>query len=96
MGAKIELNEELLLRLASATKLEYADAKRFLPQLKDILSAFSEIDSADTAGVQPSFHPVQLDPEFRDDVVVKSLSREDALANSKNTVDGYFKGPKVV
>lgn len=96
MGAKAELDEELLHRLANASKLEYNDAKRFLPQVKSILQAFSDIDSADTEGVEPSFHPILIEPEFRQDVIIKSISNEQALSNNKNNIDKYFKGPRVV
>ena len=46
--------------------------------------------------VEPSFQPVELKNMTREDKVEDSLKQEEALANTKNKKDGYFKGPRAV
>jgi len=91
----MKVDREMIKHVAEVARLRLTEKEIeiFLPQMKEILSAFSELDSIDVEGVKPSFQPFQLKNAMRDDVAHESLSHEDALANSKSTKDGYFKGP---
>ena len=77
-------------------KLSEKEVKEFIPELKEILEAFSKLDKVDTKGIKPSFQPVELKNVTRDDKIKPCLSQEESLSNSPNKKDGYFKGPKVV
>ena len=72
------------------------EVEKFVPQFKEILEAFSKLDEVDVKSVEPSFQPVELKNALREDKIESSLAQEQALKNSKNTKDGYFKGPKAV
>jgi aspartyl-tRNA(Asn)/glutamyl-tRNA(Gln) amidotransferase subunit C len=72
------------------------EIQEFAIELKEVLENFSLIDKCDTSKVEPSFQPVELKNALREDKVVEGLSQEDALANSKDKKDGYFKGPKAI
>lgn len=94
----MKVDKELIEKVASVARLNLTEAeiKKFIPQLKDILAAFSKIDKADTKGVKPSFHPVELKNRLREDKKGKCLSQEEALSNTEHKKDGYFKGPRAV
>lgn len=92
---RIHVNRELLEHVAEVARLKLTEheIERFLPQMKEILAAFSEIDKVDVKGIEPSYQPVELKNEMREDATHECLSQPVALSNSKNTKDGYFKGP---
>ncbi len=95
---KIIVDKDLLLRVAENARLVLSESEieEFLPQLKDVLDFFSVLDEVDVSSVEESFHPVLLENVFRSDSPKECLSQEEALSNSINNKDGYFKGPKVV
>ncbi len=94
----MEVNEELIKKVAKNARLKLSDSeiKEFVPQFKEILDLFSELAKVDTKDVKPSFHPIDIKNNMREDKILKSLSQEEALANVKFQKDGYIKGPKVV
>jgi len=51
------------------------------------------LDEVDTKGVEPSFHPVELEDVLREDKPSKWVW--DPLANSEHKEDGYFRGPRI-
>ena len=85
----------MVRRVAVAARLSLTDEEleRYERQLKVILEAFRELDEVDTEGVEPSFHPVELEDVLREDEV--SRWSWDALANSTHREDGYFRGPRI-
>jgi|TARA_B100001971_G_C17990463_1_gene432039 aspartyl-tRNA(Asn)/glutamyl-tRNA(Gln) amidotransferase subunit C len=98
MGEKIKINKELIEHVAEVARLKLSEKeiKKFLPQLKEVLEAFSKLDKANTANVESSFQPVELKDSLRDDKVGECLSQEKALSLTEHKKDGYFKGPRAV
>jgi aspartyl-tRNA(Asn)/glutamyl-tRNA(Gln) amidotransferase subunit C len=94
----MEIDKQLVAHVAKVARLHLTEkeVEEFLPQLKEVLATFEQVSEVDTENVEPSFQPLPLKSELRDDVVKSSLSQEDALKNSANTKDGYFKGPRAV
>ena len=94
----MRVDGELIKHVAEVARLNLTDAeiKKFVPQLKEILTAFSEIDKVDTGNVKPSFQPVELKNVMREDKAGLSLTQEEALRNAWHKKDGYFKGPRAV
>jgi len=94
----MKVDKAMIERVASLArlKLKESEIKKFLPQLKDILSAFSKIDKVNTDKTKPSFQPVELKNMTREDKKGKCLSQEEALSNTEHKKDGYFKGPRAV
>jgi len=94
----MKLDKELIEHIASLARLKLTESeiKKFLPQLKEILNAFSKLDEVNTNNTKASFHPVELKNMMREDKTKPCLSQEKALSNSKEKKDGYFKGPMAV
>jgi len=94
----MKLDKELIQHVADLARLKLTDKEieKFLPQLKEILNAFSELDKINTDSTIPSFQPVELRNFMREDKIEPSLSQEKALKNSPNKKEGHFKGPKAV
>lgn len=80
--AKIELSQK---EQDAATK-----------QFHEILGFFQKIDEAETAGVPPTFHVLDLVNAYRKDEVASSLSKEEALKNAPKKERGFLKAPRIV
>jgi len=86
-------------RIAALARLELTETELdlFARQLTSILEYADSLQAVDTAGVPPYAGNLAED-QWRDDVPVPSLSREDALANAPGgDLDaGTFTVPKVI
>ena len=94
----MELNKDTVKNVAKVARLNLTDkeVKKFTPQLKEILEAFSEIDNVDTKDTKMSIQPVPLKNSLREDIPKDCLSVEDALRNTEHKKDNYFKGPRAI
>ncbi len=94
----MKVDKALIEHIAELARLKLTESeiKKFLPQLKEILDSFSELDKVNTDNTKPSFQPVELKNMMREDKVEPCLSQERALSNSKEKKDGYFKGPMAI
>lgn len=95
---KMKIDKKLLERTAELARLKLTEKEidNFLPQLKEVFKAFSELDKVDTKDTEPSFHPIELKDAMRGDNVGECLTQEEALSNTEHKKDGYFKGPRAV
>ncbi len=94
----MDLTPETLKKVASIARLNLTDQeiKEFLPQLEEILKAFSKLDNLNTENTKPSFQPLEIKNVTRDDIKEKSLTQAQALKNTTQKKDNYFKGPKAI
>ena len=94
----MEFTEDLIRKVAKNARLELTDEeiKEFLPQLKEVLNSFSELEALDTEGVEPSYQPIKIKNRLREDIPKESRSQKDILKNTKHKKEGYFKGPKII
>ncbi len=58
-----------------------------------ILDAFKELDQVDTEGVEPSYHPIELEDALREDEPEKW--EWDPLANVVDAEDRSIRGPRI-
>ena len=93
----VKIDKELLQHVANVARLKLTDKEinKFLPQLKEVLEAFSKLNEVNTDKVEPSFQPVEMKNVMREDELGLCLTQDDALLNAKNRKNSYFKGPKV-
>ncbi|MBD3204153.1 Asp-tRNA(Asn)/Glu-tRNA(Gln) amidotransferase subunit GatC [Candidatus Woesearchaeota archaeon] len=94
----MKINKNLIQHIADTARLNLSESEieELLPQLKEIIDAFSELSEIDTINVKPSFQPVTIKNAMRDDKVKESLSQELALKNTKHKRKGYFQGPGIL
>ena len=79
-------------------KLNLSDAeRRWVCERADKLSeSFGALQSVDTSGAEPLFTVLDIQNVLREDVCVKTISREELLANAPDQYDGYFQVPKTL
>lgn len=96
MGAHV--NKEVIEHVASLARLKLSEDEihKFIPQLKEVLDAFSKLDAVNTDNIKSSFQPVELKDVMREDKIKKCLAQEQALSLTEHKKDGYFKGPRAV
>ena len=91
-----KIDKNLVERIAKVARVNLTthELNEFSKQLKNILSAFNEIDEVDTKGVEPSFHPQELKNVWRDDKVEEW--DWNPLENTEHKENKHFKGPRIV
>jgi len=94
----MEIDDALIRKVAKVARLDLTDeeVKRFIPQFKEILNQFSKLRKADISGLEPVFHPVDIEGRERPDEPQPVLDRKAALSLTPHKQDSYFKGPKVM
>lgn len=94
----MDIDRKLLEHVAEVARLKLTEEeiKKFLPQLREALEFFSQLQEVNTDGVKPSFQPVEIKNIMREDAEKKCLSQDEALSLAEHKKDGYFKGPRAV
>lgn len=92
------IDADRVRRIAHLARLNLADDEvtLFSEQLSHILDYVEQLDSLDTANVEPLAHSLPLTDVLRDDVPSNGLTREQATANAPATRDGFFSVPPVL
>src|SRR3989338_3223372 len=93
-----EVNKELIKHVTALARLKLTEKEleKLVPELKEIINTFSQLNRVNVDNVEPSFQPVELKNALRDDIVEKSFTNEEALSNTEHKKEGYFKGPSVM
>lgn len=76
--------------------LSEGETEKFEGDLNAILDAFKSLDSVDTEGVEPAFHPIEIRNGLREDLGSRVCSPDELLKSSAEKEEGYIKGPRVV
>ena len=94
------LDDDDIAKIAALARIELSadDVTLFARQLDDILSYVETLQQVDTTGIEPTSHPLALDPVWREDDPTPSLDRTAVLehAPGTNPRTGLFKVPKVL
>jgi aspartyl-tRNA(Asn)/glutamyl-tRNA(Gln) amidotransferase subunit C len=65
-------------------------------ELGAILEHAAQVSALDTAGVEPTAHPLPLVNVFRADVARPGLARDEVLAAAPEAEDGRFRVPRIL
>ena len=91
-----KVDKGMLSRICSNAKLNLtsSEEEKFVSEMGEILTAFRELESVDTEGVQPAYHATEIRNIWRDDKVKKKSV--DIKKNTGALENGYIIGPKLV
>jgi aspartyl-tRNA(Asn)/glutamyl-tRNA(Gln) amidotransferase subunit C len=91
------ITREDVLHVAKLARLEIPEdqIEAVRAELGAILEAVGKVSELDLAGVEPTSHPLDLVNVWDEDEPRPPLSREEALANAPDPVDGAFRVPAV-
>ncbi|MGB6129982.1 MAG: Asp-tRNA(Asn)/Glu-tRNA(Gln) amidotransferase subunit GatC [Psychrilyobacter sp.] len=92
------LTREDVLKVAKLSMLEFKESEVMTLQneLNDILEFVSKLDEANVEGVVPMTQVNEMYNSFREDVVRESLTKEEAIKNAPEEVEGSFAVPRTV
>lgn len=99
MSKKTKLTIDEVKHVAKLANLPLSDEEiiLFIVQLSAILDFVSKLQKIDTKNIKETSQITGLENVFRADEIdtLRLLTQEDALANAKETHNGYFKVPKI-
>jgi aspartyl-tRNA(Asn)/glutamyl-tRNA(Gln) amidotransferase subunit C len=93
---KITKKEVLYVANLARLNVDEGEVEKLASQIGDILSYMDTLEKADTQGVEPTTHAIDLTNALREDVVHTHPGVEETLANAPEREDGMFVVPKVV
>lgn len=94
--SEISRDEVAHLAMLSRLALSEEELKLFAEQIDDIVDAVSAVQKVDTEGVEPMSHPHSISTAMREDIVVPTLTAEQALDQAPAVEDGRFMVPQIL
>ena len=87
-----------ILNVAQLARLHVSedDVQRYADELSAILTFIEQMNEADTHGVIPMAHPLDMTQPLRADVVTERDGPEEYQANAPAVRDSYYVVPKVI
>ena len=82
--------------LLARLQLTEDELSKMTAELAQIVGYVDQLAEVDTGGIEPMAHAIELANVFRDDAVVESLPREEALANAPHHDDRGYLVPAVL
>jgi len=92
------ISKQQVAHVARLARLSLSDEELdlYAGQLGTVLDHAAEVSALDTAGVEPTAHPLPLRNVMREDVARPGLDRQEVLAEAPDVEDGRFKVPPVL
>ncbi|WP_028008267.1 Asp-tRNA(Asn)/Glu-tRNA(Gln) amidotransferase subunit GatC [Solimonas flava] len=94
----MSLSPENVKQVAHLARLELPAEKigPYAQQLSNILDLVGQLSGADTAGVEPMAHPLDMQQRLRPDAVTEPDRREAFQAIAPEVDNGLYLVPKVI
>lgn len=94
----MSLNLDQVERLARLSRIEIsaADTEQTRDQLNGIFALIEQLQAADTRGIEPMAHAVELAQRLREDAVTETDRREAYQAVAPEVEAGLYLVPKVM
>lgn len=93
-----DISRDEVAHLAKLSRLALSDEEldHLAGQIDDIIETVSKVQKVDTTGVTPMSHPHAIPATMREDVVVKTLTAEQALDQAPAVEDERFQVPQIL
>ena len=93
-----EISRDEVSRIARLARIALKDEELddIAKQLETIVDAVSKVQGVDTEGVTPMSHPHSVDAPMREDVIVRTLTAEQALDQAPAVEDERFVVPQIL
>jgi aspartyl-tRNA(Asn)/glutamyl-tRNA(Gln) amidotransferase subunit C len=85
-------------RIANLARIEITEGEteQALGQLNEIFKLIGQLQSVNTAGIEPMSHPLGGSQRLREDLALDKPDREANMKNAPAKQDGLFLVPRVV
>lgn len=84
------------IAMLARLKLEPDEQSELVEKLSNIVDFVDQLSQADTSGVVPMAHPLDVAQRLRPDVVTESNERDHYQENAASVSDGLYLVPKVI
>ena len=93
-----EISREEVAHLAKLSRLALSDEEleQFATQINKIFDSVSAVGKVDAEGVEPMSHPHSVVAPMREDVIVRTLTAEQALDQAPAAEDDRFVVPQIL
>lgn len=93
-----QLTREEVEKVASLSRLKLSETEleALGTQMGSVLKYIAMLDELDTSSVEPMAHAIEISNVFREDELLESLPREQALSNAPQTDGKYFLVPAIL
>lgn len=87
-----------ILKTAELAKLSITEAEmpNYLKDISAIIDMVGGINAADTEGIEPLSHPLQVTARLRPDEIHETNQRDCLQKIAPDVADGYYLVPKVI
>jgi aspartyl-tRNA(Asn)/glutamyl-tRNA(Gln) amidotransferase subunit C len=94
----MKIDKESLKKIAHLARLEIKpeEEEGILRSMDSVLTWMEQLNEVDTEGVEPLTHILSEVNNWREDVGINTMSREDVLANAPAKNTSYIMVPKVI
>ena len=94
----MEVSPQLIDQLAHLSRLYFTDEEKASVQqdLQKMVAFVEQLNEVDTTGVEPLLHMGGMVNVFREDEVIQTITREEALSNTPGASNEYFSVPTVI
>ncbi|GGC04095.1 Asp-tRNA(Asn)/Glu-tRNA(Gln) amidotransferase subunit GatC [Dyadobacter sediminis] len=94
----MKIDQESLKKIANLARLEIKpeEESAILASMDSVLTWMEQLNQVNTDGVEPLTHMMDEVNNWREDVSVNSLSREEALSNAPSKNSTHIMVPKVI
>lgn len=94
----MSISRDEVRKVAQLARLVLDDAQldQMTQQMGNVLGYVDLLNEADTEGVEPMGHPMDVSDALREDAVRPSLLREEALSNAPNQDGECYRVPAVL
>jgi len=94
----VSLDKDQVQQIATLARLKLSDDEyaESVEKLSKIVDFVDQLSQADTSGVIPMAHPLDVAQRLRPDVVTETNNREHYQENAASVADGLYLVPKVI
>ena len=88
---KLSISVEEVKKISKLSKMDMSgQEEKFAELFTDTLTKIQDLNEVDTKNVIETFQVTGLTNIFQDNLKERTLSKDESLSNSKNTVNGLF------
>ena len=98
MAGKSRISREEVARIAALARITLGDDEltHLAGQIDGILDAVAVVQEAANADVPPMSHPLEISNVTRPDLIVQSLTPEEALSGAPASEESRFRVPQIL
>jgi aspartyl-tRNA(Asn)/glutamyl-tRNA(Gln) amidotransferase subunit C len=98
MAGKSRISREEVARIAALARITLGDDEltHLASQIDGILDAVAVVQEAANADVPPMSHPLEISNVTRPDIIVQSLTPEEALSGAPASEESRFRVPQIL